>query len=83
MIGLAKAELGQCTEAIKILAPEFMRPSDDDTGRLSGLHLLRCYSDVKQPDKALMTGKLFWRDTRPIRKFYISSRVFTPSVHRN
>jgi tetratricopeptide (TPR) repeat protein len=57
MIGLAKAELGQCADAIKILAPTFSHPSDSDTGRLSGLHLLRCYSQMKQPDKALITGE--------------------------
>lgn len=57
MIGLSKAELGQCTEAIKILAPAFNHPFGDDTGRLIGLHLLRCYSQVKEPDEALATGE--------------------------
>jgi predicted Zn-dependent protease len=57
MIGLSEAELGRCTEAISILTSAFDHPSDADTGRLSGLHLLRCYSQLKQPDKALVVGE--------------------------
>jgi tetratricopeptide (TPR) repeat protein len=57
MIGLSEAELGRCTEAISILTSAFDRPVDADTGRLTGLHLLRCYSQLKQPDKALVIGE--------------------------
>jgi tetratricopeptide (TPR) repeat protein len=57
MIGLSEAELGRCTEAISILTSSFDHPVDADTGRLSGLHLLRCYSQLKQPDKALVIGE--------------------------
>jgi tetratricopeptide (TPR) repeat protein len=57
MIGLSEAELGRCTKAISILTSAFDRPTDADTGRLSGLHLLRCYSQLKQPDKALLVGE--------------------------
>jgi len=57
MIGLSEAELGRCTEAINILTSAFEHPADSETGRLSGLHLLRCYSQLKQPDKALVAGE--------------------------
>jgi tetratricopeptide (TPR) repeat protein len=57
MIGLSEAELGGCTKAISILTSAFDHPSDEDTGRLSGLHLLRCYSQLKQLDKALLVGE--------------------------
>jgi tetratricopeptide (TPR) repeat protein len=57
MIGLADAELGRCTAAISVLAPAFEHPSDQETDRLIGLHLLHCYSQLKQPGKALATGE--------------------------
>lgn len=57
MIGLSEAELGRCAEAIGILTQAFDHPSDEDTGRLSALHLLRCYSQLKQPDKAILVGE--------------------------
>jgi predicted Zn-dependent protease len=56
MIGLCKADLGRCTEAIRILGPEFRNPSDQETGRLSGLHLIACYSQLNQPTEAVSTG---------------------------
>jgi tetratricopeptide (TPR) repeat protein len=61
MIGLSEAELGRCTEAISILTSAFDHPVDTDTGRLSGLHLLRCYSQLKQPDKGLVVGETLLR----------------------
>jgi predicted Zn-dependent protease len=56
MIGLCKADLGRCSEAIRILDPDFRHPSDQETGRLSGLHLMACYSQLNQPGEALSTG---------------------------
>ena len=56
MIGLCKADLGRCKEAIRILDPEFRHSSDQETGRLSGLHLMTCYSQTSQPGQALSTG---------------------------
>lgn len=57
MIGLAEAELGRCAEAIEILRPAFNNRSDEETNRLSGLHLLRCYSQLKRADSALEVGE--------------------------
>jgi tetratricopeptide (TPR) repeat protein len=57
MIGLTEAELGRCSEAMSVLAAGFDDRSDRDMNKLSGLHLLRCYSELKQPDKALSTGE--------------------------
>jgi tetratricopeptide (TPR) repeat protein len=57
MIGICKADLGQCTEAIGILSPAFQHPADESTGKLVGLHLLHCYSQLKQPTEALATGE--------------------------
>ncbi len=58
MIGLSEADLGRCGEAINILAPVFQHPPDEETSRVSGLHLLRCYSQLKQPARALATGEM-------------------------
>jgi tetratricopeptide (TPR) repeat protein len=57
MIGLCEADLGRCAESISVLAAGFDHSSDEDSGRLSGLHLLRCYSELKQPDRALLIGE--------------------------
>jgi tetratricopeptide (TPR) repeat protein len=57
MIGVSEAEVGRCNEAVPLLTATFDRPVDEDTGRLSGLHLLRCYSQLKQADKALVVGE--------------------------
>lgn len=57
MIGLCKADLGQCSEAVTILNPVFQRTSDRETERLTGLHLLHCYSQLKKPGEALATGE--------------------------
>jgi tetratricopeptide (TPR) repeat protein len=57
MIGLSNAELGRCSEALGVLAAAFDKAADPDLDKLGGLHLLRCYSDLKQPDKALSTGE--------------------------
>ena len=56
MIGLAKPSWANALRPSDSCA-RIYHPSDDDTGRLSGLHLLRCYSDMKQPDKALIVGE--------------------------
>src|SRR5947209_19600199 len=39
MIGVCEAELGRCAEAVSVLTAAFDHPSDEDSGRLSGLHL--------------------------------------------
>jgi tetratricopeptide (TPR) repeat protein len=57
MIGLCQAELGRHREAIAILTPAFDHPPDAETGRLIGLHLARSYSELRQFDKALVTGE--------------------------
>ena len=57
MIGVCDAELGRYQDAIAILAPSFAQPSDDETGRLIGLHLQRSYAELKQFDKADATGE--------------------------
>ena len=57
MIGVCDAELGRYQEAIGILAPAFAQPTDDETGRLIGLHLQRSYAELKQFDKADTTGE--------------------------
>ena len=57
MAGLSKAELGRYSEAIAILAPAFEHPADEETGRLIGLHLQRCYAELKEFDKAQATGE--------------------------
>jgi superkiller protein 3 len=62
MVGLCEADLGRCREAVSMLSPVFQNASDEDTRRLTGLHLLHCYSQLKQPIEALATGeKLFER----------------------
>jgi tetratricopeptide (TPR) repeat protein len=57
MIGVCDAELGRYQEAIAILTPAFAQPTDDETGRLIGLHLQRSYAELKQFDKADATGE--------------------------
>jgi len=57
MIGICKANLGQCQSAIDILKPVFERSSSQDTRRLSGLHLLRCYSQTKRSKEALVVAE--------------------------
>jgi tetratricopeptide (TPR) repeat protein len=57
MIGLSEAELGRCSEAVSVLAAGVDKASYPDIDRLGGLHLLRCYSELKQPDKALSTAE--------------------------
>lgn len=57
MIGLTKAELGRCSEAMSVLAAGFDDRSDQDMNKLNGLHLLRCYSELKRTDQALSTSE--------------------------
>ena len=57
MIGLCKADLGQCSEAVDILKPVFQHPPDRETERLTGLHLLHCDSQLKKPAEALAAGE--------------------------
>ena len=57
MIGVCDAELGSYQEAAAILAPAFAKPSDEETGRLIGLHLERSYAELKQFDEALTVGE--------------------------
>lgn len=57
MLGVCDAELGRYQEAISILARAFAQPTDDETGRLIGLHLQRSYAELKQFDKAEATGE--------------------------
>ncbi len=57
MIALSKAELGRCGEAIAGLNSAFDHPPDADIGRLSGLHLLRCLAELKQPEKEMQIGE--------------------------
>ena len=61
MIGLCKADLGRCSEAIDLLNPVFQRPPDRETERLTGLHLLHCYSQLKKPAEALATGERLYQ----------------------
>jgi tetratricopeptide (TPR) repeat protein len=76
MIGLCKADLGNCTEAVNLLGPEFQHPPDRDTERLTGLHLLHCYSQLKQPAEALAVGeKLFERFSNDPEILYQLSRL--------
>lgn len=57
MIGVCLAELGRYQEAVRILAPAFAQPADDETTRLIGLHLEKAYAELKQYDKAETTGE--------------------------
>jgi tetratricopeptide (TPR) repeat protein len=81
MIALSEAELGRCAEAISIITSTFDRPPDEDTGRLSGLHLLRCYSQLKQPSKALLVGEtLFSRYPSDAEILYQLSRLHAENL---
>jgi protein O-GlcNAc transferase len=76
MIGLCKADLGQCSEAVNILNPIFQHPSDSETERLAGLHLLHCYSQLKKPAEALATGEhLYEQFPRDAEILYQLSRL--------
>src|SRR5262249_10646205 len=57
MAGLCPAELGRYREAVMILAPAFEHPTDEEMGRLIGLHLQRSYAELKEFDKAQATGE--------------------------
>jgi predicted Zn-dependent protease len=57
MAGICQAELGRNREAITVLAPAFRKPSDQEIGRLIGLHLQQAYSELKQHDNATATGE--------------------------
>lgn len=57
MSGICQAELGHHQEAIAILDPAFGSPSDQEIGRLIGLHLQDSYAAVRQFDKAAVTGE--------------------------
>jgi tetratricopeptide (TPR) repeat protein len=57
MIGISKADLGRCNEAMDLLVPAFQHSADTETGKLAGLHLLRCYSQLEQPEKGIATGE--------------------------
>ena len=80
MIGLCKADLGRCNEAIRILESEFRNPSDQETGRLSGLHLLACYSQISDPAEALSTGDALVRRYPGIGKSSTRFPASTQSV---
>lgn len=76
MIGLCEAELGRCAQVISVLTAAFDHPSDEDSGRLSGLHLLRCYSELKKPDNALLIGEtLLARYPSDVEILYQLSRL--------
>ncbi len=76
MMGLCEADLGQCRQAIGILGPVFQRSADKDTARLAGLHLLHCYSQLKQPTEALKIGeKLFEQFPHDPEVLYQLSRL--------
>jgi tetratricopeptide (TPR) repeat protein len=57
MAALCKVELGRNRESVAILATAFEHPTDEDTGRLIGLHLQRSYVELNEFDKAQATGE--------------------------
>jgi tetratricopeptide (TPR) repeat protein len=83
MLGLCDAELGRSSEAVKYLAPEFAHSSDDSATRLTGLALLRAYSDLGEDARAAdISKRLLQRFPRDPEILFQTSRFYADRSYR-